>query len=123
MPRAQGLRIVRAQEGGEVPSKVALEEMSMDVLFCRADNHLWIWKGDTTTTRRGYLIEFTRRHECERCDAWKEVTREVPSFTVTRRRGNYPHGFLHDGGRLLKADVFREQMSRTGNKIKRKQAD
>jgi hypothetical protein len=102
----------------EAPTKVGVDEMSMDVLFCRSDRHQWEWKGDHTTTRRGYLIEFTRRHECERCGAWKTVTREVPSFTVVKKSSGYPHGYLHEGGRLRSAEVFREQLVRLGSKVK-----
>lgn len=106
------------------PTKVSIDDMSMDVLFCRADRHLWEWQGDKTTTYRGFVIEFTRRHECSRCDAWKEVTREVPSFAVVKKKSNYPSGYLHDGGRLHSADVFREQLIRMGSKVKAvKEAD
>lgn len=102
----------------ESPTKVGVDEMAMDVLFCRSDRHLWEWKGDSTVTRRGFLIEFTRRHECERCGAWKTVTREVPSFTVVKKSSGYPHGYLHDGGRLSSAEVFREQLGRLGSKVR-----
>lgn len=117
------LRVVKGKGPEREHTKVSLEEMSIDVLLCRTDRHLWNWVGDKTTVRRGYLIEFTRRHECERCDAWKEVTREVPSFEVVRKSSNYAPGYLHDGGRLHSSQVFFEQLTRMGSKIKKPQAD
>jgi hypothetical protein len=112
-------RVTKGPSPERAQTKVSVEEMPLDFLICRSDRHLWRFKGDKTVVSRGYLVEFTRRHECERCDAWKEVTRSVPSFEVIRKSGNYPPGYLHDGGRLHSAEVFIEQLTRMGSKIRR----
>jgi hypothetical protein len=106
----------------EAPAKhgVALEEMTEEALVCRGDNHPWKRMGDTDITlRRNYLIEFTRNWECLNCGATKWIAYAVPSLAPVRKGGTYPPGYLSSEGRIHKADVRREELSRMGYKIKR----
>jgi hypothetical protein len=110
-------RINKQRQPDREQSKVTLAEMAQEVLMCRTDRHIWRHVKDDTVLHRTRLVEFTRRHECERCDAWKEVTRSVPSFDIVKKSGNYAPGYLSSEGRLHSSEVFTEQLTRLGYKI------
>lgn len=121
-PKKKALKVVEPEEQ-HGQSKVSLDEMSETVLWCRL-THDWVWKGDKVTTKRGFVIEFVRRQECQRCTAFKEQTISVPSFTVLKTRSNYPPGYLSNEGRLHRSDILREQFGRMGYKFRAlKEAD
>lgn len=100
----------------EVVKAAALKAMTEDALWCRTENHVWIWQNDRTTLdARKRLMEVHREAECDRCGALRVRHIDARTWTVKNTSVRYPTGYLFKGsGRILRSEVYREQFGREG---------
>lgn len=100
----------------------AVGEIDDAYLYCREKGHHWQHKNDHLTFgARKRLAEAERSWLCHTCGTTMTETVSVPDFVIVRRKYDYPDNYLTDvpamGGRMLRADVRREQFARAGLKF------
>lgn len=91
-------------------------------LYCRERGHHWRHRNDHLTYgARKRVSEVERTWSCPTCGTNMTEVVSVPDFTIVRRKYDYPDNYLADvpamGGRMLRADVRREQFTRAGIKF------
>lgn len=92
-----------------------LSEASTDSLWCRTEGHDYKWVTDKVTMNRTgkRIITFDRIKRCRVCGHVITKTIDAATWTVTKRKPQYPDGYLITGrGRIPASEVYREQYSR-----------